>query len=208
MEWSALTKKQQQMAVSTAALAVVQIVLMAHFLGWTKPASARGGSAKKELLELVKKIEDARAVLKREGSIRQELVQSVQRLEVLTVHTPTLSDRYAWAYEYVSRCATQSRVELDNLEEIFLMTSDKKDSKKDSKKDDKKKVVEPPYEISVSTRCGYNSLVEFLWRLEKDNPLLRIKEVTVSSMRDLPQSQQVRVTMQWPASVKMEKGVQ
>ena len=200
MEWSALTKKQQQMAISTVGLAVVQIVLMAHFLGWTKPAAARGGSAKKELLELVKKIEDARAVLKREGSIRQELVQSVAKLEVLTVYTPTLSDRYAWAYEYVSRCATQSKVDLDNLEEILFTTNDKKD--------DKKKIAELPYEISVSTRCGYNSLIEFLWRLEKDNPLLRIKDVTISSMRDLPQSQQVRVTMQWPASVKIEKGAQ
>lgn len=193
IDWSALTKKQQKMVIATIVLALVQIVLMAHFLGWTKPAAARGGSAKKELLELEEKLDSARTILKHEEAIRRELSQSVEKLEALTVHAPAFSDRYAWAYEYVSRCATQARVELDSLEEVSFMGDDKKDA------------AARPYEISVSTRCGYNSLVELIWRLEKDNPLLRIKEVTVAAMPDLPQSHQVRITMQWPASVKIEK---
>lgn len=194
MNWSALTKKQQQMVIATVILAVMQLILMFHFLGWTKPASARGGSAKKELLDLEQKLDDARIVLKREEMVRSELSQSIEKLEALTVHAPTLSDRYAWSYEYVSRCATQSRVELDSLEEVLYAGGDKK------------KPSGQPYEIAVSTRCGYNSLVEFLWRLEKDNPLLRIKEVTISALRDQNQSHQVRIVIQWPASVKIERG--
>ncbi len=182
------------MVVATAVLAVMQLLLMAHFLGWTKPASARGGSAKKELLELEQKLSDARTILNREGMMRSELAQSVETLEVLMVNVPTSSDRYAWAYEYVSRCATQARVELDNLEEMTTV------------EDPKKPKASPPYEISVSTRCGYNSLVEFLWRLEKDNPLLRIKEVTISAVPG-QQLNQVRILMQWPSSLKVEKGV-
>lgn len=196
MNWSALTKKQQQMVVVTVLLAVGQILLMIHFLGLTKPASARGGSAKKELLELEQKLNDARTILKREELIRHELARSIADLEALTVHAPTLSDRYAWAYEYVSRCSTQARVEVDSLEEVTFLDSDKKNA------------AAQPYEISVSTRCGYNSLVEFLWRLEKDNPLLRIKEVTVSALRDQNQSHQVRILMQWPSSMKIERGTQ
>ena len=195
MNWAALTKKQQQMVIATAVLAVLQILLMAHFLGWTKPASARGGSAKKELVKLAQQIDEADKILKREESIRGELAQSVEKLEALTVYTPTLSDRYAWAYEYVSRCATQSRIELDNLEEAVLTG-------------DSKKIVAQPYEISVSTRCGYNNLVEFLNRLEKGNPLLRIRDVTVFALPSQPQSHQVRIIMQWPAAVKIEKGAQ
>ncbi|MFA6174663.1 MAG: hypothetical protein WC334_03725 [Kiritimatiellales bacterium] len=196
MNWAALTKKQQQMVIVTAVLAVLQVLLMAHFLGWTKPASARGGSAKKELIKLEQQIDDANKILKREEAIRSELTQSIEKLEVLSAHTPTLSDRYAWAYEYVSRCATQSRVELDNLEEVVPPD------------DSKKTATAQPYEISVSTRCGYNSLVEFLRRLEKDNPLLRIKEVTVSALPSQPLSNQVHIIMQWPTSMKIEKGVQ
>lgn len=197
MNWGSLTKKQQQMVVVTAVLAVGQVGLMAHFLGWTKPASARGGSAKKELLELQQKIEDARAVLRQEQAIRNGLNLSIIKLEDLTVHAPTLSDRYAWSYEYVSRCAKLARVELDSLEEVMFLRDDKK-----------KKVEEPPYEISVSTRCGYNSLVELLWRLEKDNPLLRIKDVTIAAERDNPQMHQVKIVIQWPSSVKIERGNQ
>lgn len=194
MNWSAFTKKQQQMVISTFVLAVVQIFLMIHFLGWTKPASARGGSAKKELLELQGKIEDARAVLRQEEPIRKELGQSIAKLETLTAHAPTLSDRYAWSYEYVSRCAKQAGVELDSLEEVMSMG------------DSKKKVEDSTYEINVSMRCGYSSLVEFLWRLEKDNPLLRIKAVTIGVERGTPQLQLVRIVIQWPSSVKIERG--
>lgn len=194
MNWSALTKKQQQMTVATVVLAVAQIALMAHLLGWTKPASSRGGSTKTELLELEQKIEEARIILKREEMIRSELSLSVEELEKLAGYVPSRSDRYAWAYEYVSRCATLAKVDLDNLEEVVFMSADKKD-------------VAHPYEISVSTRCGYNSLIGFLWRLERGNPLLRIKEVTVSAVSGLSQSHQVRVVMQWPAAVKIEKGM-
>jgi hypothetical protein len=195
MNWTALTKKQQQLVIVTIILAILQIVLMVHFLGWTKPASARGGVAKKELLDFEQKINAARAILKCEDSILSELTQSVEKLEALTVHLPSLSDRYAWSYEYVSRCATLSNVELDNLEEVFFMT------------DSKKPAVTHPYEISVSTRCGYNNLVQFLSRLETGNPLLRIKEVTIIAIPGQVQSQQVRILIQWPFSVKIEKGV-
>ncbi len=194
MKWSSLTKKQQQMAIATVVLAVTQIILMAHFLGLTKPAEARGGAAKKELIDLEQKLDDARLILKREEMIRRDLAQSIEKLETLTVYAPTLSDRYAWAYEYVSRCATQSRVELDSLEEVLYEGGDKKNSD------------EQPYEINVSTRCGYNGLVELLWRLEKGNPLLRVKEVTISALPDQNLSHQVRIVIQWPASVKIEKG--
>lgn len=196
MNWAALTKKQQQMVIATVILAVGQILLMIHFLGLAKPAATRGGSAKKELLELEQKLSDARTVLKREELIRQELARSIGNLEALAVHAPAVSDRYAWAYEYVSRCSTQARVEVDSLEEIVFLGTDKKETSGQ------------PYEISVSTRCGYNNLVEFLWRLEKDNPLLRIKEVTVSTLRDQNQSHQVRIIMQWPSSMKIERGTQ
>jgi hypothetical protein len=196
MNWSALTKKQQQMAIATAVLAVVQILILAHFLGWTKPASARGGSAKKELLELETKLGDARTILKREEMIRRELAQSVEKLDALAVYAPTFSDRYAWSYEYVSRCATQAGVELDSLEEVSYVTSGKESA-----------AVAQPYEINVSTQCGYNALIEFLWRLEKDNPLMRIKEVTVVTLRGQTKAQQVRIVIQWPSSVKIERGV-
>lgn len=194
MNWAALTKKQQQMVIMTVVLAIAQIGLMAHFLGWTKPASARGGSAKKELTELQQKIEDARAVLRQESAIRNGLSSSVTKLEELTVHAPTLSDRYAWSYEYVSRCAKLARVELDSLEEVSFLG------------DNKKKPEDLPYEIKISTRCGYNNLVQLLWRLEKDNPLLRIKGVTISAERDNPQMHKVEIVMQWPSSVKIERG--
>ncbi len=204
MNWSVLTKKQKQMVVTTIILAVVQVVLLVHFLGLTKPDAVRGGSVKKELINFEQKLESARAIVKQEAEIRSELDQSIKELEALAVHAPTFSDRYAWAYEYVSRCSTQARVEVDSLEEVSYLVADKKDTGK--KEAVKMGVAASPYEIVVSTRCGYNNLVEFLWRLEKDNPLLRIKGVTISARPGQPLAHQVRIVMQWPAAVKIERG--
>lgn len=199
MNWSVLTKKQKQMVVTTILLAVVQVVLLVHFLGLTKPASARGGSAKKELIQFEQKLASAREIVKQEADIRRELAQSIQQLEAMAAHAPTFSDRYAWAYEYVSRASTLARVEVDSLEEVSGQVADKKDAAQ-------KDAGALPYELAVSTRCGYNGLVEFLWRLEKDNPLLRIKEVTISAIPNQNLAHQVRIVMQWPASVKIERG--
>ncbi|MEI7850865.1 MAG: hypothetical protein WCH86_03450 [Kiritimatiellales bacterium] len=217
MNWSVLTKKQKQMVITTIVVAIVQVVLLVHFLGLTKPEATRGGSAKEELIKFEQKLASARTIVKQEPEIRQELAQSIKELEALAGYAPTFSDRYAWAYEYVSRASTQARVEVDSLEEVNYLVADKKDAgKKDAgKKDTVKKdavkkdaaetvVADPPYEIAVSTRCGYNNLVEFLWRLEKDNPLLRIKEVTISARTDQPLAHQVRIVIQWPVSVKIE----
>ncbi|MCU0856808.1 MAG: hypothetical protein MUC65_00200 [Pontiellaceae bacterium] len=193
MNWSVFTRRQKQMVLVTIIMAVLLIVLMVHFLGLTKPASERGGAAKQEILDLQGKIENARNLLIREAGVNKDLKEVVQRLEALSVHVPSLSDRYAWTYEYVSRCATQSQVVLDNLEEI-LVTGDAAGN------------PDKPYEISISTRCGYNRLVEFLRRLETGNPLLKIKQITIDAMPDSPEASQVRIIMQWPASIKIERG--
>lgn len=190
MNWSALTKKQQQMAIATVVLAVAWIFVLAHFLGWTRPAES-GGSEKEELVELEKKIEGARTFLLRMDTITQSLEESIDALEEKAVFTPTTSDRYAWAYEYVSRCATQSGIELDSVEEVVFL---------EDEEDAAKKPVLEPYEINISTYCGYNRLVEFIWRLERGNPLLRIKDVRMAS-NDQPEQQRVELRMQWPASV-------
>lgn len=195
MNWSALTKKQQQMVFATAILAVVQILLLAYFLGWMSPSGSKaGGSAKEELNDLQEKLDDARAILGRSEIIKKGLEESVRKLEELEVYTPSRSDRYAWAYEYVSLRATRAGVELDNLEEIIFIT------------DAKKPPANEPYEISVSTQCGYNELVEFLWRLERGNELLRIKEVEVSRLPDTSLRQQVRIVIQWPATIDIKRG--
>jgi hypothetical protein len=193
MNWASFTRKQKQMVIGTIVLSVAQVILMAHFLGWTKPAAARGGEAKKELIELETKLDDAHTILKRDESIRKELSQGVERLDALAAYLPALSDRYAWAYEYVSRCATQSKVSLDSLEEVPVAEAGKNNS---------------VYEIKASTRCGYNNLVEILWRLEKDNPLLRISQVAIASVDNMPESHRVSIFIQWPSSLKIEKGAQ
>lgn len=187
MNWASLTKKQQLMVAVTIVLAFAQIFLLVRNL-----SSTRSSSAKSELLSLHQKLDEAHSVLLRRKTTDNELSQSIKELKERVIYTPTLSDRYAWAYEYVSRCATQARIELDSLEEVLFP---------DGKTNE---ASIQPYEINAAARCGYNRLAEFIWRLEKGNPLLLIKEIRISAVQDDPQSQEVRIVMQWPAAVKIE----
>jgi len=194
MNWSALTKKQQKMAIGTVVLAVAQIFILVHFLGGRSSEGENDQVPKQELSDLQTKLDDARQVIKRADVVQKALEETVAELEELRKHTPTISDRYAWAYEYVSRRAVQAGVELDSLEEISYMGDDEKDP------------AEQAYEIKISTQCGYNQLVEFLWRIEGGNPLVRVKDVNVSIFPDDLEKHRVQVVLQWPAALKIELG--
>lgn len=195
MNWSALTKKQQYMVIATVVIAVAQILILIHFLGG-RNSSAEAQSSKKELEELLDKVDTAKLMIKKSAMNKSALDETIEKLEGLSVHIPTDSDRYAWAYEYISRRAGKAGVALDSLEEIAYTTAKEEDS------------VALPYEIGLSTQCGYNQLVEFLWLIENDNPLLRIKEVDITTFPDSSEQHQVRLVLQWPATPNIERGDQ
>ncbi|MDD3277142.1 MAG: hypothetical protein PHP93_08850 [Kiritimatiellales bacterium] len=188
IRWADLSKKQKQLALLMLGLAVAQAALMIHLL---ESVAGRGSSAGKELAMLEQEAEDARTILGQEASIWQNLKQSAAELDALIQYTPAQADRYAWAYEYISSCAARTQITLDIVEEINLSP------------DDKTGVAGPPFEIQLFTRCGYNNLVEFIWRLEKNNPLLRIKKVTIAAVPGFAQAPQIQIAVQWPTSVKI-----
>ncbi len=194
MNWSALTKKQQYMAIGTVVLAVAQIFILIHFLGGQDSSDENAKSSKQELSKLQDRLDEARLVLAKSEKINTTLAETIAELDELSVHTPTVSDRYAWAYEYVSLRAVKAGVELDSLEEIAYVG------------DEEKAAEEQAYEIALATQCGYNQLVEFLWRIEQGNPLVRIKDVNITTFPDSPDRHQVRLVLQWPAALKIERG--
>lgn len=197
MNWSALTKKQQVMVIGTVVIAVAQIFVLIHFLGGQDSGDLAAKSSKLELTQLEEKIDQARLVLAKSDMIQTALDETIARLEELSTYSPTMSDRYAWAYEYVSLRAAKSGVELDSLEEIVSTAGNEK--------------TPPPeqaYEIRLSTQCGYNQLVDFLWRVENDNPLVRVKNVDITAVAESPDRHKVWVSLQWPAGLKIERGIE
>ena len=194
MNWSALTKKQQYMVFATGILVVAQVGFLIFVL--TKPDSDEAGdaSSKEALTEIQAKLDDAELVMKKAKMTEKALEESVDKIETLKEHTPTLSDRYAWAYEYVSVRAAKAGVELDSLEEVSYVG------------DEETALEEQRYEIRFETRCDYNRLVELLWRIEEGNPLVRVKNVEISMQADSPDRQRVQVVLQWPSSLQVERG--
>lgn len=144
-------------------------------------------AAKERRAELENKVAAARELVGREESIRQDLEQSTTRLEEFKAYLPP-SDRYAWAYEYVTHCAVQSQVAIDFFEEVTV------DPLQDGG------ILGKPYEIRISTQCAYRDLLRLLWRIEKGNPLLRINRVTIAAGDD-PMVHRVQIHLQWVSAL-------
>lgn len=191
MNWPATTRRQR-LLILIILIAGLQVFLAVFLLSRTGPFSARGKSERKELTELQHRVEEARAISAGKDQIFRKLEQSVAELESFSGYAPSVSDRYAWVYEYVSLRARQSQINLDNFENIMPESGSSAVS------------PDAPYEILISTRCGYSRLVEFLWRLEKNNPLLRIKKVTVFSVPGTL-AHRVQIHVQWLPALRIEK---
>lgn len=190
--WSALTKKQQQIAIGVAVLAVVQVVLLGYFM--LKNPGESAGAARKELSELQIQLSAAKDIILRKVLVENELQSSIDDLKAMAVYAPAVFDRYAWAYEYVSRRSALAGVMIDGLQEEM--------SARSATEDEEEAV---PYEVSIATRCGFNELVRFLWYLEAGNPLIVVKELTIDQSMDNPEQHSVRIVVQWPPAFNIEK---
>ncbi len=189
LSWSALTQKQQKIAMGVTALAVLQVVLLAYFT--LKNPGESAGVARKELQELQLELSEAKDIISRKALVEKDLQNSIDNLEIMSAYAPAVFDRYAWAYEYVSHRSSLAGVMIDGLQEEMSAGSGTDETL--------------PYEVSISTRCGYNELVRFLWYLEAGNPLIVVKELTIDQSMDDSEKHSVRLVVQWPPAFKIEK---
>ncbi len=192
LNWEALTKKQQKIAIVVTILAILQVVLLGYFM--LKNPGESAGHARKELYELQRQLSDAKDIILLKTRVEKELQNSIESLEKMAVYAPSVSDRYAWAYEYVSRRSAQAGVMIDGLQEEMSVAPTTDGGAEAT-----------PYEVSILTRCGYNELVRFLWYLEAGNPLIVVKELTIDRSSDDSETHGVRIVVQWPPSFNIEK---
>lgn len=188
-----LTQKQERLIILAVILLGVQIFLIVRFSGWFGVAAEHRAAEKNELAALKQELNEARATVRQEAAIWNSLSQSAAALDMLAPYVPAPADRYAWAYEYISHRASLAQITLNTLEEVLP------DAETESVQERRS------FDIRLSTRCGYNNLVEFLWRLEQDNPLLRIKTVNVSTVPGLSQDPRVQVIVQWLTSLDAQR---
>jgi len=189
LSWSALTKKQQQVVLGVTVLAVLQVILLGYFM--LKNPGKSAGKAREELTELQLHLSDAKNIILRKALVEKDLQRSVEELEAMAAYAPAVFDRYAWAYEYISHRSALAGVMIDGLQEEMSVQPDGEETQ--------------PYEVSVSTRCGYNELVRFLWYLEVGNPLIVIKELIIDQSMDDTEKHSVRIVVQWPPPFNIEK---
>jgi len=192
LNWSALTQKQQQIAIGITVLAVLQVIALGYFM--LKNPGNSSGDAREELHELQLQLSEAKDIIQRKNLVEQDLQSSIEDMEKMAVYAPAVFDRYAWAYEYVSRRSALAGVMINGLQEVISTGSGVEAGEEAA-----------PYEVSILMQCGYNDLVRFLWYLEAGNPLIAVKELSIDKSADDLQQHSVRIVVQWPPAFKIEK---
>lgn len=188
LTWSALSDGQKKIAIGVMVLAVLQVAALAWFLFGRSGESA--GRVREKLDTLQMELSEARDVILRQPMVEEELENSIAELKKLSSHAPAVFDRYAWAYEYISRRSAMAGVMIDGLQEEGHRSGDDEEP--------------APYEISISTQCGYNELVRFLWYLEEGNPLIAVRELSIDKSPDDQEQHRVRIVVQWPPAFSIE----
>jgi len=178
---SALTKQQTKIAIAWVALSVFAL---------QAPGKSSAG-LREELLNVEAQISKGVYILSKKDVLDKEYKDSLRSLEKMGIYIPDSSDRYAWAYEYISHCSKQAGVMIDGIQEELPTAASKADN------------VPLPYEMKITLMCGYNELVCFLWHLETGNPLILVKEFTINHLPDDPDQQRVRIVIQWPPAFKI-----
>jgi uncharacterized membrane protein YccC len=167
------------------ALLIVLIALPAlsvrNWLNHSKPL-------KQELRQLEEQTETARELLSRQIILQRNLNRSIDALQSLTPQIPPRNDEYAWAYETLSRCARQAQLLINSCEEAAPH----------SPGDDR------PYEVLLTAEGGNRQLTAFFQALEKENPLLRIKTLSITSPIGTEDFRQIQIRIQWPSPITIE----
>lgn len=103
---------------------------------------------------------------------------------------PILGNYRLGASETINRLAQASGVEIQSVQEVGIMDLPRAVDAKARFK---------AYTVRLTMDCSFFSLMEFLHRIEKVNPIINIATMTVVGSGDkTPQLQRIAMGMQWP----------
>lgn len=165
------------------ALAALPVLCARHWRAHSEPL-------KQELRQLEEKTEAARELLSRQIILQRNLDRSIDALQSLAPYIPPRNDEYAWAYETLSRCARQTQILINSCEEAAPRAPGN----------------DRPYEVLLTVEGGNRQLTAFFQTLEKENPLLRIKTLSITSPIGTEDFRQIQIRIQWPPHPPIEGG--
>lgn len=190
-----LSKEQQQYLV-LGALVLVGL-LFGVFVLMNRVVSVDRES-RLELAELTEKIEKADRSLRGASVLRAQIAQSGEELGEMVALMPEYGSEFVWATEWVYALIQGSGIHLHSVDPMGSAPAK-----------DKKPALIGEYAVRISGTGDYNQLRHFLTKVERDNPLVSVRSVSVSSQANSTESgHRLQIDLSWPKLVAAQGVVQ
>ena len=192
MNFKNLTKEQKKYI---ALGVIVATALVAIIVFGIKVSLSSISEVRLELNDLTGKIESADRALAKQSKVREEFVETVDRLKGHLKNIPPDRNYLSWATEIIYSKARLTGLEIDTLDEQTR-------TRVPSKSGNNKELKLESYSLRVTAHGGYETLKQFLELIEKDHPLARVTGVDISTGTD-PEIHDMQLVIQWPFNLSV-----
>lgn len=187
MSLAGLTKEQKQYLLLGVIVCVAALILIAFGI---KVSLSSITVAREELAELSNKIESAEMSVDRNERNAEEFHTSIAELQNCLAAIPPERNYYSWATEVIYDEARQVDFEIDAIDEMVMPAAADMASTRD-------KVVLESYALRIAAHGGYETVKQFLRKIEENHPLARITGMEISAGAG-PEVHDVLLFIEWP----------
>ena len=189
MIFEGLTKQKKQY-LALGAIGAVALVVVIVF--GVKVSLSSIGEAQVELEDLTRKIESADRALSKQEQVRKEFFETSEELKGMIRIIPPQRNYYSWATEIIYAKARQAGLEVDAVDEQTNMGMVEPDDAEAGSE-----IKLESYALRITAHGGYTHVMNFLEKVEKDHPLVRVTGIDISTGSD-PETHDVQFFIEWP----------
>jgi len=178
------------------------VVLIGGILWGVVPLLDSRRAMQSSLVEIGEKLKKAKRELDYAPAIQREAddaVSQMARIRAENILRPILGSYLVGVSEQIESMARSTRVRIEEIREVGVVNIPAK-GKNMSLQEFKSFVVQ------VNAEASFESIFQFLQKMEARNPFFCVNEIGISCQPDSPEKQRLTVRMEWPIEPSTEGG--
>lgn len=195
MKFSEMTKEQKQYAVLGVLVGVALMVGLSQFV--LAPLQTKLAGARRELDDLTDKIHRAERLIKSEETLRVNVRESTEQLNLATrKYIPDADNPLSWATQVLYEQARAVGIDIQSVSEAGS-------SSVLSRLVEAGDVNFGSYSVRINTRCSYDQLKVLLREMHASNPYLSVAGLNIIGKPASPPEHDVTIRVEWPLWTEM-----
>jgi len=186
MDFSNLSKQEKDRLLLIVMATVLFVVGIGYTLNFALSMSA---DVEKKDEQLAEKINSVDRKLRREIVVTKQIQKIDAELKSYVKEVPLQKEYYVWATELIYDLAEKTNLDVSGIKKIG--------GTKAASKSKKKIALEISTNLKIVVKGDYQSVCNFLKRMEKEYPFVRIVAIEIKK-GSKPDVHDVNIEIQWP----------